>query len=803
MDKKANPIPSHSNGKNFSINFEPNILDMYDSPTYHFRLFMAPEQLTKKREFGTINDQITIAESGVTGIGIDEVTIKSVHGLSASVNGSSTSITTNIRLKEPFNAMLFDKMYEASLMLGIKNYHKCPYFLEVTFLGNDRDSGRPVVIGDRKWVLPLQIIGIATELTAAGTTYDIEAARYSDLASTDQESVLKQNVSVNIDEYIGKTISDAFFDISNTITNAFSKSPNALNNVYEIRLDRSNDGVLRVKSLKDDEVLVKENDESKRNEDIAFTDGTSIERMIDAVMASSKSLQEAAKSSIERTENLADKQDKQDIIIKKLYKIHTDVEILDYDPILGDYSRKYTYIITDYGAASITACPEEVALIPSISQPAIDTFIYEGSLRKHYNYLYSGQNTDIKNFDLKFNMAWYVALPRNNGKYGSMTKDDASKFFTSDQQIQYDEYQETIKKYESELTAKQERVDKLQSEINQLNTENKDTRRTKLELDAEKSQIDFIDDKLARVNRESKQLINSSLNRKFEGDVNTIKPDGKMYIEDLTPFQDRDTGNNQDRKNPISFKIDPVNDSQSGLGNREIDSGKTFFSALFAQANKTATSDMIACEFTIKGDPFWLPPPMEFNSTKELTTINNIENQHENKRPQYNCATYLMENYLLFTTYSPDENAIFEQNRSSMGKKNIMNGVFAVISSEHSFTAGEFTQKLETVRVLISDLNYVQLENYISGEVSQAEIEQNMQQIQMEKDNKLKIENAIDQEIKQNKELTSIRRELSKTLDSQRRKVLFQQTKQIENRIKDDVNARYSKTEQPSNITRT
>jgi hypothetical protein len=62
MGMEASP----TNGENFFVGLEPNLLDQYDSPTYHFRLFLTRQAFFIKGEMGEKTDQITIAESGVT-----------------------------------------------------------------------------------------------------------------------------------------------------------------------------------------------------------------------------------------------------------------------------------------------------------------------------------------------------------------------------------------------------------------------------------------------------------------------------------------------------------------------------------------------------------------------------------------------------------------------------------------------------------------------------------------------------------------------------------------------------------------
>ena len=52
-----------------------NVLDNYENPTYHFRLYMVSPNVIKERgnQFGNENNKIVIAESGVSTVDIDNV----------------------------------------------------------------------------------------------------------------------------------------------------------------------------------------------------------------------------------------------------------------------------------------------------------------------------------------------------------------------------------------------------------------------------------------------------------------------------------------------------------------------------------------------------------------------------------------------------------------------------------------------------------------------------------------------------------------------------------------------------------
>ena len=113
---------------NLDLGIQPNQLDQFDQPTYHFRLYMMGDEASRTRRFGPSSrkERIVIAESGVTSTEIDNVEITTVAGLS---KGQGVGISTNFSftLTQPFGATLLDEIVHAANVLGIENYAKCPF----------------------------------------------------------------------------------------------------------------------------------------------------------------------------------------------------------------------------------------------------------------------------------------------------------------------------------------------------------------------------------------------------------------------------------------------------------------------------------------------------------------------------------------------------------------------------------------------------------------------------------------------------------------------------------------------------
>lgn len=103
----------------------------------------------------------------------------------------------------------------------------------------------------------------------------------------------------------------------------------------------------------------------------------------------------------------------------KWFKLDVQVELLKYDPIVGDYAKKITYRVVPYYIhqsifSNPTSAPVGYAeLMKQIS--------------KEYQYIYTGQNVDILKFDININNLFYSGVNPSPENEGSKTSNQDQK----------------------------------------------------------------------------------------------------------------------------------------------------------------------------------------------------------------------------------------------------------------------------------------------------------------------------------------------------------------------------------------
>lgn len=103
----------------------------------------------------------------------------------------------------------------------------------------------------------------------------------------------------------------------------------------------------------------------------------------------------------------------------KWFKLDVQIELLQPDPITGDYAKKITYrVVPYYIHQSIFSNPNSMPIG------------YEALMKKvvkEYNYIYTGQNTDVLKFDININNLFFAGVAPKPENQGAQTRNQDQK----------------------------------------------------------------------------------------------------------------------------------------------------------------------------------------------------------------------------------------------------------------------------------------------------------------------------------------------------------------------------------------
>lgn len=398
--------------------------------------------------------------------------------------GNQNAINFTFDVMEPFSMGLFlQSLQNAAIKAGYSNYLDSPFLLKLDIIGFDENSKIKKTIKPKFFILKLKKVTFSVDET--GSKYAVEAYPYNhqgfsdtvDTAFTDinigittgtapmpqeekgtvrdllatggnslvallnknEESAVKQGRYKIKDRYeihfpeissqrftdqnesgIGNFDPGATFDPSNPNPKSVggtevdaTTSQNIGNNPIaksKFGFDAKSGGNFPFKTDKDviDEETGRVNrgimqiDEAARS--FHFTQKQKLTDIITQVILSSTWAKEATQKAT-KADGMID-----------WFKIDTQIEFLDYDDTIGDFAKKYIYRVVPFKVHS------SVFGNPNAIPPGYD--ILEKNIVKKYEYIYSGQNTEILSFDIDINYLFYSGA---NPQSESKTKNEQNK----------------------------------------------------------------------------------------------------------------------------------------------------------------------------------------------------------------------------------------------------------------------------------------------------------------------------------------------------------------------------------------
>ena len=418
-----------------------NKLDSFNNTSYNLRLYMIPDKTDSGGGYlnGALQAEpentVIIAQTGVTGIQIDNLSLNVVQG-------SSGAFVTNggFTLYQPGAADLLDQIQMAKKVLGIQAgmFANAPIFLEIIFKGYTEDiddpeaAGEPVTI-DGPWCFKLEIATIDVSITEDGSTYDFGVVVGSENAYSDTYYTIPADTSMT-----GATIKECIEDLEETLKKYREDNYKEEGVHDEVVFDLSQldeflgDGKIKysnyenaeqinrlmnaeaqgIKTREEYEKVLEDNPDSLdggikatggvwRRDRIQIKEGTNFHKIFTTLFVMNDDFLESCtrKKKFDSPEI-----DKDGVDLNQTfthwYKIEADTEYLDYDHRRNTYAKRVTYkpIIYQTADQDLSTAPGEMVL----DKENVTKRIKEMNIRKAYHYMYTGLNDQILKADISY-----------------------------------------------------------------------------------------------------------------------------------------------------------------------------------------------------------------------------------------------------------------------------------------------------------------------------------------------------------------------------------------------------------------
>jgi hypothetical protein len=296
----------------------------------------------------------------------------------------------------------------------------------------------------------------------------------------------------------------------------------------------------------------------------------------------------------------------------------TEVEYGIFDPLISNYQKIITYRSRPYITPEIIHDPlsfEELRTDPRLQRRRLGNIFQEGLLRKRYDYIHTGLNTEVINLNIEFNYAFYSIQSLNSGAIqfpGSMFAGLGGPAITSINNLRA-----TTVQLREDIRAINQQIDSTREELRETNELGPGPvglstaiRNRISEFEAQRSELQadlelyegLRDERLDQIWEQSRQQRNTRTLSDFQG-VNN------RYIT-----QSEVTTPGTSRIPPNMFRYSVVdslstNGPEHGIGITPVGAAK--LGAI--EMNLTSLAGLIEIEIEIRGDTYWLGTNNEFD----------------------------------------------------------------------------------------------------------------------------------------------------------------------------------------------
>lgn len=340
---------------------------------------------------------------------IDDVEIISVIGHNSATT-TSNGYEFTFTVVEPYSMFGFvDALLKTALDSGYTSYIDCVYVLAIDFLGYSDQPEFPesVDIPESKRFFPIRFWQVNTNVSERGTVYTCKAVLAADMSFSIVKGKIKSDVSVN-----GPTIKDQLTQLMVQLTtnskNEATRQKSIVWDKYDIQfpfIDGPGENTRISNSIV--------------GEASNFPSNHSIQQAIDDIISKSQYAINAVKPGSKGVD---------DDGFAYTWKVSSKVEFdesNERDPNTLSRGTKITYIVTEYKTVAQNIVP-----VPAASPIKYETLA--DYCRRKYDYMYTGKNTDILDFKVDFNLAFFSGVTGGLAVTDSPDRQNTGKDNTSD-----------------------------------------------------------------------------------------------------------------------------------------------------------------------------------------------------------------------------------------------------------------------------------------------------------------------------------------------------------------------------------
>ena len=644
-----------------------NPLNVYDTYSYNVAIFMVHP---RNADLYQINEQTVLmadnSQDPRYNVSSVEQTFRVGHSQVRSTFGNRFSI----RISEPNGTTFLEKIALAARSLEIENHLHAKYYITVEF--NGRLPNGKARKDPNKFIYCVTFQNIQMQVNAGGAEYTIDAVENHTSAFNYLEQVVRSQITVEA-ATVGEFIAVFLQKWDKSLENELMFNVNAAyKDIYAIEFDQESgtDTWLqwRIQQAADN---LKTTGPAKVGDKIHFTipNGSNLSDIIGMALQSTEEYKKILSDSDGYMKpGPGDPSELKLDEFPVFYKIIPKLTYGQFDPLRGDYVRTVTFKVKKHIIADriLDSMQYTTSITDStIQKTRVNKMFTKNLLRKRYDYLFTGLNTEILNLDLKFDNQYYEISVIGNGQVGDANKDAATAG-------------QSPATVHDGIEASKRRIVEISNKI----------RRLQRNISGDTSQVDRgllrgVEQQIEEL-EEQRSEVQAELDTQlaFFAELSTGSTTAPANGAFLTPEEASDNISMR-----LRFAGDIVDDSDIYGPENDLTGGTLQFGAV--KSNLENSADMMKIEMHVRGDPYWMGMPNSFLRDTIGSTTTGLADYEQGGL-----------NFFLNVKFPVSEN---RSGRRVPRDDYTLSGVYRVMSVINKFESGQFTQYLEAVRDLATN----------------------------------------------------------------------------------------------------
>jgi len=596
-------------------------------------------------------------------------------------------------VSEPNGATFLANLATSAAALGIENHLQAMYIVAISFIGHT--DGRIQTLPS-KFYYPVSIVSVDMQIESGGSLYNISAVENSTTGFNYLEGVIKEQLTVEAST-VGEFVAEFITKLNRSnelqvLTNRNQAYPDEYQMEFDIESGTDKWAEWKIEQTDADMTV---NGSSRVGDKIQFVinNGSNISDIIKMVLSATAEYKRIQLHTGGTARPEAAAVSEADLSkFKVFFKLIPDVEYLKFDPLRHAYTRRVKYKIKKYITPDVVVDNVEYdssITDVSVQNQRVTNLMKEGLLRKRYDYIFTGKNTEVMNLDIKLNSSFYIiSVTGLNSTVGDANAAQPSSGNDAPNiQSQFKtlaEIQKALEDISGKLADESRRAQQLiktykntQSTVDPLEPVGNEW---DLMINSDAQEISQAQNNI-RVLRTERETLLARREEIINARAATARASTKAGSYESSRANKIDM--------PVYFASDVIDQSDRFAPENDRTGGSIQFGAV--SANLENTGDLMRIELTVRGDPYWMGMPNSFYR-KNSSVVDLVDFEQGGNMFFLNIRLPI----------DRDVDGIRKPQTDFA-----ITGVYTVISVTNSFANGQFVQYLTAVRDIATNASTV------------------------------------------------------------------------------------------------